>query len=885
MTKAELNKQFEILKTDVSGLVNTSQISRPGVYSILDNRIEKGEDGEYTLLPLPQVTSREDRVRVILGAIIPTKDARTVMSLHSNLFTGKVDDKVLVLKPLLEKIDNQCITLDRLVYNVLLLLRFEGILDFGKTPLCGDRNPDEFLRSLISESGLAYSDTLLALLDCVQGDSPKDKASAFFITEDPDEKPGGKLDRAVMLLSLLSADDIHEFGRDRVSYWFGSISTFFGDSLQKVAPFFMLGCPKLKDLFKVSKIARNKEDEKAPFWADKLSEFRDQCWGWSEGPIAVSGTLYKETLLLCANAGVSCSSWLYNADELEKAAAAGVTKWLLEKYDDKMADLIMNKEGYYLLANEAGRLSSSSFYELRKYIVDNGYLLDVWYNSVEMDRDRQFEYFEIDTNKSFEQTEYVRFFNFCNNGLNKEYASLIDVFRLEESSKENRIYRFVSKEEIVDNDYNLNMNLYNSYDYATCNHPVQLSEILTPIVGDHVKIDQDYYDDKVITATFSDNPLENYAEPSKAGLSWMNTGDCLYAVKSALILKNTWPMSPRWVPADPSLSDEKEYLGIIMRNGEHSIGFSVDTSVANPWYIAFRLSQASWQFRDRANQDGTIETKNLLKMYVDLPSLSEQKKEVEEVIIKELERKKAQVGAADTLFNLAHTIGLPANRIQSILGNLKDVCRDMPEVFSDLKKVGDNFDYILRVINSTSKDFSGNKDPLKEQKILPILERFVSAFSSLPFGLDPVIERRAVPADAKLNVNETLLSIMFDNILRNAHRHGFNKIVSKDHKVLILLSLTRFEEQNYYMMSFCNNGNKLEKDFSIFDFISRGKKGKTSGNTGQGGYDIYQIIRKFGGKLGLRSSEEWNFILDVLIPISEIDEHATIPVYSYGALV
>ena len=86
-------------------------------------------------------------------------------------------------------------------------------------------------------------------------------------------------------------------------------------------------------------------------------------------------------------------------------------------------------------------------------------------------------------------------------------------------------------------------------------------------------------------------------------------------------------------------------------------------------------------------------------------------------------------------------------------------------------------------------------------------------------------------------------------------------------------------------MSFCNNGNKLEPDFSIYDFISRGKKGKTTGNTGQGGYDIYQIVRKFDGRLGLRSSDAWNFILDVLIPVPDLDEHTIVSEYTYGALV
>ena len=876
MTKNELNKQFEILQSDLSGLVNTGQIGK--YYGVLDYRIKKGEDGKYTLLPLPEVTNREERVRVILGAITPTVSARLVMNRHRDLFTGEIADEVLACEPILEKIDNQCVTLNPLVLYLLLYLRYEGFLEFGRTPLCGDRDPEAYLRELIADSGLAYSDTLLALLDCAKKESP----NGLFISEDPDETPGEKLDRAVMLLSLLSAEDIHEFGHGRNLIDYGCYSIFFSGPLRKMAPYFRFGCPKLKDLFAVSKIA-GPEDEEASSLAATLSEVREALYGWGNGRIAVGGPFYKATLLQCANAGVSCSSWLYDADDIEKASAAGVTDWLIEKFDDRMADLIMNKEGYYLLANEAGSLRTPEFYDLRKYVVDNGYLSDVWYGSADMDIERHFEYFEIDTHKEEEPADTIRFFNFTNIGIREEYASMSDVFE-QDPTKVSNIYKFIPREEIVDNDYNLNMSLYNSRDFAECDHPVLLSELLTPVDGSPVESYREIVLEKVVTAHLSDDPLENYSEPSKAGRNWTDVGDVLFAEKSALILRNTWPMNPVWVPADPTLSEKDQYLGIIVRDGKRALGFSVDTSKANPWYIAYRLSQATWQFRIRANEDGTIEARNLLKMFIDLPSLAEQKKIVEDVITQELERKKKQVGAADTLFNLSHTIGLPANRIQSILGNLKDICHEMPEVYSDLKKVGDNFDYILRVINATSKDFSGSKDPLKEQKILPILEKFLSAFSSLPFGLDPVIDHSAVPSDIKLNVNEMLLSVLCDNILRNAHRHGFNKVVSKDHKVLIKLSLAKHEGRDYYVMSFCNNGNKLEPDFSIYDFITRGKKGKT-GNTGQGGYDIYQIVRKFDGKLGLRSSDEWNFILDVLIPVSDLDEHTIVPDYSYGALV
>ena len=76
-----------------------------------------------------------------------------------------------------------------------------------------------------------------------------------------------------------------------------------------------------------------------------------------------------------------------------------------------------------------------------------------------------------------------------------------------------------------------------------------------------------------------------------------------------------------------------------------------------------------------------------------------------------------------------------------------------------------------------------------------------------------------------------------------------------------------------------------EDGFSIYDFVSRGKKGRATGNTGQGGYDIYQIVKKFDGFLGLRSTPDWNFIIDVLIPVSGTDPDKQYEEYKYGTLL
>ena len=125
---------------------------------------------------------------------------------------------------------------------------------------------------------------------------------------------------------------------------------------------------------------------------------------------------------------------------------------------------------------------------------------------------------------------------------------------------------------------------------------------------------------------------------------------------------------------------------------------------------------------------------------------------------------------------------------------------------------------------------------------------------------------------------------MMDNILRNVYRHGFDKKVSSANKVSIELKPVQYEGRDYLLLSVCNNGNKIEDNFTVFDYVSLGRCGKRTGNTGQGGFDIYQIVKKFNGHLGMRCSSEWNFIIDILLPVDACDSDIKLP-YAYGTLL
>ena len=109
--------------------------------------------------------------------------------------------------------------------------------------------------------------------------------------------------------------------------------------------------------------------------------------------------------------------------------------------------------------------------------------------------------------------------------------------------------------------------------------------------------------------------------------------------------------------------------------------------------------------------------------------------------------------------------------------------------------------------------------------------------------------------------------------------------MSPENKVSIELNIVKYEGRNYLNISVCNSGNAVEDGFTIYDYVSRGRCGKTTGNTGQGGYDIYQIVKKFNGYIGMRSSEKWKFIIDILLPVYNINSETLITPYEHGTLL
>ena len=175
---------------------------------------------------------------------------------------------------------------------------------------------------------------------------------------------------------------------------------------------------------------------------------------------------------------------------------------------------------------------------------------------------------------------------------------------------------------------------------------------------------------------------------------------------------------------------------------------------------------------------------------------------------------------------------------------------------------------------------------MKSTPVVPLVEKSLQAVSNLPLGLAPKLVSCTVSRDCTALLDDMLFEVMMDNIFRNAYRHGFNRTVSTENRVGVFLSEVSVNGLPHLLMSVRNNGKRLQSGFTIHDFVTKGKSGGDTGNSGQGGYDIYQIVKKFGGRMCLRSNGDWNFIIDILLPLEPAaGGSGDIEPYPHGPLV
>jgi type I restriction enzyme M protein len=320
------------------------------------------------------------------------------------------------------------------------------------------------------------------------------------------------------------------------------------------------------------------------------------------------------------------------------------------------------------------------------------------------------------------------------------------------------------------------------------------------------------------------------------------------------------------------------YIGTAL---SHSV-FKVNESAVDIEYLAYKLLESG--LLEKAIGGAYIPRFNANQLLSYKIVIDVDKEKQRRIVAKTkrvfLEAERKRLGIREAGGDLTHMLGMPKDSI----GNLIEMLL-MSETMSKndrewVKAINDNFRYMLRLINTVGVDFSSMSVSSHEIHIAELIRDYAVSLRHLKFANSfELIEDVSLPDNAIVDCDEDMIRVILDTAFRNAYSHGFEQRYSESNVVKLGCKAVEYDGKSYACITIANNGNPMDSTFSVEDFATSGKKAGKMGNTGKGGYHIYAIAKKYNGYINISSSNEWPFILDVLIPVHNIDNNEIPEVY------
>lgn len=435
-----------------------------------------------------------------------------------------------------------------------------------------------------------------------------------------------------------------------------------------------------------------------------------------------------------------------------------------------------------------------------------------------------------------------------------DYHALVELIK---SNVENKALRYVSNNLIREYRYNLNVPRYFVKEY----YGKPLDEIceyfrgnrVTEENGKFVRI-RDLKDDKVDNE-LNVNQLETVSIPRSAKKI---DESCLLVASRWKTLKPTYfkyEGEPIFVPA---------YIFSLRIDEEHTnVYYLINELLAD--YVTEQL--------DALRLGGAIPTirkDDLLSVKINILPLEEQNAKVKG--LQELSDKlkllldeniKVEQTKSTEAFNefasLKHSTGTPR---QNILSNAKSLVRFFEQNQSNAYKEINNsylerYDVeLIEVFKQIRNDINHISLILERGENGLILEDYTKDLISLKDindfvkdlpenGYDFKIKRNYIPknqlSENGIESNIVLLRVLFDNILKNAHKYGFKNKEASNEVVIDLQIIDDLLE-----ITIKNNGFPFPKNYTQEKFIEKFNTTDKEKGTGIGGYDINRIAKYLG---------------------------------------
>lgn len=423
------------------------------------------------------------------------------------------------------------------------------------------------------------------------------------------------------------------------------------------------------------------------------------------------------------------------------------------------------------------------------------------------------------------------------------------------------VVRFIDNSQIKGNNYNLNVPRYFKKEIEG----TKLKEIIKVIRGSRENISgkgkviriRDLKDDKL------DYKLDiSRVEESKISSSLRSIGEsCLLLATRGKNLKPTY----------------FEFSGTPIYVNPGILSLKITNPLVDTAYLINELQSEYVEEQLASYRQGAaipkIQRDDLLGIVIKLPSLEEQRAKIEGIAelskkIEALQKEKITLaqGLESSVYrknsSLKHALGKPLLNMGSSIRNIENALsnsnpewesiqiskrRDvtLKDTFESLHR---NMKLINEILKSGDSEIEFEKFPQKRLNFLKYIRNYVrmtetNVGKNITVTLDvhPNIKEE-LNNQLWITSNEKLLDIALNVVTENAGKHAFTED-SRNYKLEFRISIISKNGETYLNVEIANDGKPFPDNYTLEKFITNGSKAGDTGNTGQGGYQLNEIIK------------------------------------------
>lgn len=311
---------------------------------------------------------------------------------------------------------------------------------------------------------------------------------------------------------------------------------------------------------------------------------------------------------------------------------------------------------------------------------------------------------------------------------------------------------------------------------------------------------------------------------------------------------------------------EKNDIGKRIALPSTYLAFKVTSPLIDIKYLCYILLGSLVAEQVQAYSKGSaikyVSKDDFTQITIPVPSIEEQLRVIQNSEAAYIQQQDiAQVGS-----DLGHMLGTPFSKISFALMMLEESQTLSDEDRKNVESIKEIFDYANRLVK-----INGNVDIKSLERSEVCLSEFIQKYinSWMNFGSETFKVEFDADDNAKtalVMANEDALSIMFDCLFDNAHRHGFGKIYNPNNLVSVSILSILQDNKPYLKLRVGNNGIPMPKGFELKDYIARGRYISGSGRSGLGGHHVNSVIESMDGQFtSLLSVPEWT-MFEFIIP-------------------